>query len=239
MMAPVSLKYVLNSSIHKFLVSVFNSIVYELLQINLQPHINVVSTVKYVGQSFGFLAPSTCTDLVCEVCEPCRLSPSSNEVSACPRKIDYTQLIRTISSISLPEKCANAATYRGYSALCKRLFIYIPSPGSLQCATCGCDKCNCIKFKFTYIQYLECTCIYGQFGLCTCDEIPEFFADLDELKRYQLSLIDLLLGIEPEILTQKSLLLSEMFMPQKSETISLRVAASLQGLRWLSGFEPP
>lgn len=92
----------------------------------------------------------------------------------------------TISDVN-PDLC-NAATYQAYVNLCRLLKVHIPFAHNLgKCCVCygPNGKCTCYKFKFMYIQAIECTCRTGKYGVCVCDEFPEIFCDLDVIRHYQ------------------------------------------------------
>lgn len=103
-------------------------------------------------------------------------------------KNGYLNALCAITTSDVNPALVNAATYQAYLNLSCRLRIHFPSINALEkCAVCYemKDNCKCYKFLFTYIQHVKCSCSFGKFGVCVCDDYPEIFQDLDEIRRYQ------------------------------------------------------
>lgn len=103
-------------------------------------------------------------------------------------KNGYLNALYAITVSDINPVLVNAATYQAYLNICKLLRIYIPLahlPG--KCGVCftSVDECECYQYRFTFIQYIKCSCRYGKYGSCICDVYPEIFCDLDEIRGYQ------------------------------------------------------
>lgn len=205
----------------KFLITYFNSLVYDLL---LHQNFGTVKrqTIRYIHQegspiirkttvesSFEFQGNSEPYSIDYSVecsfsdensfgCQddtdpyslqqygPCNTASFD---SARNSKRNLIKAFELITSKPINSEYATPTTYQAYVRLGRVLRVCIPFVGDTQqCITCG-NKinsgCRCVKHIFNYVQHVECTCRFGMLGFCVCDDFPEIFYDLDELREIQ------------------------------------------------------
>lgn len=144
--------------------------------------------------AFIQLSPSTCFSVPqsgcgCEFLSECADSAS---FATAYGQTDYYEAIQAMTDVEVNPSRATSTTYNSYRRLCYALRIRFPHYQDVsRCVTCGKkDDCKCVRHTFHYLQSVPCECRTGHLGFCVCDDYPEIFYDLDELREIQGSIID-------------------------------------------------
>lgn len=159
-------------------------------------------------------------------------------------KNGYMDALCAITVSEINPALVNAATYQAYHRLCRILNVHIPLahfPG--KCGVClePNGSCECLKHQFIYLQHIPCTCPFGKHGYCVCDDLPEIFCDLDEIRWYQSLVVKKVLSnlfeFNAEMEEFHQLFSSFRLLGEDARRSDYRYASKKR--RKLESFEPP